>query len=670
MKTNGDGYFAAGEAEQLVSQVESWISSWGVRSAGASIFGASFQAYWRNTFAYYAPIWNSMDWSSSLGYGGEQGELIKMAVPTAKTLATQFATLITRPRIHYEAVTDSMSTKPLQDSRLAKTLMNNDAEEFDFDQLGYEMALGAYVKADIFVSDTWRRDMGTPIGATEDRMSYTGRNFVEIHDKHDVIYDWTIVNERARDWICVRRAVSRWALIELYPQFEAEIRGAPSTYLERQSMPNWFGFQTFESDDHVYLREFYHRRNAVLPEGRMTHFLADGTVIEDGVNPYQDLPVYPLRFDSFNQTSLGYAPFSDLLPSQEIMDNLISSIATNQAAFGVQAVMVPKRSSITINQLRGMNFIEYELDEAGRPLKPEALQLTNTPGEIFTFVENLKRYQMDLSFINENLRGQATSSVTSGAMAATLSANALEMMTTAQKQIKKLFEWLGNRTLYNYKTFATESQVISIVGDGDISYAQDFVGTRDLANVRLIRARLDNPLLSGTSGRLNLVEMLMPLLSTGDTKMAAKIAKIVNGAPLDVVFEDEFTQEQAVDSEIEAFLQGQPILPAITDFAPAYAAKYQRLLNNPRVRSNSDLLAQVLDIIVKRIENWQQLPPEIKAFLFGGQMPPDGAPLPDGAPPPGGGDPAGQGMAPPSEDGASAPSAPAEPIAVQETIGV
>lgn len=656
-----DGYFAAGPVEQLMAQCENWLSAWGVRSTGASLFGASFQQYWRNTFAYYSPIWNSMDWGTSLGYGGEQGELIKMAVPTAKTLANQFATLITRPRIHYEAVTDSMSTRPLQDARLAKTLMNNDAEEFDFDQLGFDMALCAYVKADAFVSATYRRDMGDVTGAVDNQLTYTGRNFIEVHDKHDVVYDWTVVKEQSRDWILLRRAVNRYVLAEQYPQFRDQILAVPSCNMERQSMPNWFGWQTFENDDMIYLREFYHRFNGVLPEGRMTYFLSDGTCLEDDVNQYETLPVYPLRFDTFNQTSLGYAPFSDLLPSQEIMDNLISSIATNQAAFGVQAVMVPKRSAITVNQLRGMNFIEYELDEAGRPLKPEPLQLTNTPGELFTFVENLKRYQSDLSFINDNLRGNASANITSGAMAATLSANALEMMSTAQKQIKKMFEWLGNRTLFNYKRFATEQQVINIVGEGNISYAMDFVGSRDLAHVKSIKARLDNPLLSTTSGRLNLVEMLSPMLQSGNMKMAAKVAQIVNGAPIDVIFDGEFSQEQAVDSEVEAFLQGQPILPAITDFAPAYAAKYGKLLNNPRVRANSELLSQVLDIIVARIQNWNQLPPEIKSFLFGTAMPPP----PEGAPAAGG-----NATQAPAEQPPEGPSAPAEPIPVQDTIGV
>lgn len=658
---NTDGYFASGSVEQLTNQCESWLAAWGVRSTGASLFGASFQQYWRNTFAYYSPIWNSMDWGTSLGFGGEQGELIKMAVPTAKTLATQFATLITRPRIHYEAVTDAMSTRPLQDARLAKTLMNNDAEEFDFDQLGYEMALCAYVKADAFVSATYRRDMGDVTGAVDSQLTYTGRNFIEIHDKHDVVYDWTVRNEQSRDWVLVRRAVNRYVLAEMHPQFRDQILGVPSCNMERQSMPNWFGWQTFDCDDNIYLREFYHRPNAVLPEGRMTYFLSDGTVLSDDVNEYEALPVYPLRFDTFNQTSLGYAPFTDLLPSQEIMDNLISSIATNQAAFGVQAVMVPKRSAITVNQLRGMNFIEYELDEAGRPLKPEPLQLTSTPGELFTFVENLKRYQSDLSFINDNLRGNASANVTSGAMAATLSANAMEMMSTSQKQIKKMFEWLGNRTLYNYKRFATEQQVISIVGEGNISYAMDFVGSRDLKHVKQIRARLDNPLLSTTSGRLNLVEMLAPMLQSGNMKMAAKVAQIVNGAPIDVIFDEEFSQEQAVDSEVEAFLQGQPIMPAITDYAPAYAAKYGKLLNNPRVRANSELLSQVLDIILARIQNWNQLPPEIKSFLFGMEMPP---------PPEGGAAPAGIATQAPAEEAPGGPSAPAEPIPIQDAIGV
>lgn len=656
-----DEYFAAAPTENLVDQCESWFAQWGIRTYGTSLFGSSFAMYWRNVYAFFSPTLNAQDWSTSLSYLGEQGELVRMVVPNAKVLAQQFATLITKPRIHYEAVTDANSARPLEDAKLARALLNVTSQNFSFDDLNYEMAESTYVKGEVFLSCTWRKDMGKETGLSGDQIQYSGDNFVEMHDKHDVVYDWCVTNEKSRDWYLLRRAVNRYNLAEIYPEHRDAILAASSVMMERQAMPQWFGWQTFPSNDLIYLREFYHRPTAALPRGRMCYYLPGGEWLEDKENPYQELPVWPVRFQKFNQTSLGYAPFSDLLPAQEVMDAVISSIATNQAAHGVQAVIVPKRAAITVQQIQGMNYIEYETDDAGRPLKPEPLNLTNTPAELFTFVENLRGYQSDLSSINATLRGQPPPNVTSGAMAATLSANSLELMSNAQKVIKGAFEWLGNRTIRNYKAFGLEPQVIEIVGEGNIGYAKEFVGNRDLVNIRRVQARLDNPLLSSTAGRLSLAQEMMPLLQSGDMKMAAKFAQIVNGAPLDVLFDEDFSLQQAVDMEIEAFLEGKPIIPAVTDYAPAYIQAYKKLLSSPQVRAQSEMLLQILNIINARIFNWQNLDPMFKEAVFNIPSPQPAGPMPQGG---------GQSPQPAPGQAPSAPSTPAQPLVAQPEIGV
>jgi hypothetical protein len=143
-------------------------------------------------------------------------------------------------------------------------------------------------------------------------------------------------------------------------------------------------FNDDESQDIVPVYKLYHARTRACPEGREVTFIGSGKVLDYGDLEYTEVPVY--RMAAYNQhgTSFGYTVAFDLLAVQQAIDRMYSIILSNQSTFGVQNIWMKPGSKVTPNQLAGgLNLFESQE-------KPEAINLTNTPAEIFNFMKMLE----------------------------------------------------------------------------------------------------------------------------------------------------------------------------------------------------------------------------------------------------------------------------------------
>jgi hypothetical protein len=226
----------------------------------------------------------------------------------------------------------------------------------------------------------------------------------------------------------------------------------------------------------------------------------------------------------------------------------------------------------------------------------------------------------EMAMINSTLRGQPPANVTSGAMAATLSANALEFIYSDTKGLTIGLEHLMWISLKNYQKFAKIEQVIDIVGEGNTSIAQTFKA-EDISSLKKAKIRQGNPLLNTIAGRLQLAESILPLLQQGKNDAVSRYLGIIEGAPVDTLFDSELSENVAVTQEIEALQRGENVIPILTDNHPMYIRAYQKLLYSPIVRTRGDLVQSLMQLIQERTTLEMQCPPELKAILRNLPMP-------------------------------------------------
>lgn len=627
-------YFAADEVDKLIDNCEMKVNNWGAAAGSSGFMSQIIKGIWRNNASYYSALLEADAWDTGLTFEGSKGEFVRSIVPKARVLIRQYVGLATKQRYSFDVVTDVADTDPIKTARIGNSIIKHDSEQQHIDLIAERIVETCAIEGFCFVTNTWDTGKGRIYGRMNDEgdMLYSGGNNMELYTLQDCIFDWTKKRQEDLDWIIVRKKMNRWDLAAQFPELKEKITSLPSAQSERLAMPSLAIEPTQIDTDQVYVREFYHRPTPALPFGRMVIYCSHDVVLFDGENAYGCLPGVIFCFQQIKNTLLGYPMMSNLLTQQELYTAEISTIATNHSAFGVQSVLVPKGSNISVNQIsQGMTFIDYTPQNADGGGKPEPMQLTATPPEVFNFVQMLSAGLEELSMINSTLRGQPPANVTSGAMAATLSANALEFIYSDTKGLTIGLEMLMSMSIKNYQQFASVEQCIDVVGEGNVSTAQQFKA-EDIKNIKNVKIRQGNPLLNTIAGRLQLGESILPLLQQGKNDAVSRYLGLLEGQPIETLFESELSEDAAVRLEIEALQRGEPVAPLITDNHPMYIRAYQKLLYNPSVRQNGPVVQSLLSLIMERSQLEMQCPPDVKAMMRGQPMP---QMMPPGSPPPG-----------------------------------
>lgn len=623
MEVNSQEYFASSEAETLISECEKRIQNWSSSAGDTGFMSSVVKAIWRNNAAYYASMLEAEAWDTSLISEGKKGELLRTIVPKARTLVRQHVSLATKQRYSFDVVTDVSDADPMRTAQIGNSIVKYDAEQQKIDLLAERIVETCDIEGWCFVTNTWDTGKGRIYGRMDDdgNMLYSGGNNYEMFTLCDVVFDWTKKRPEDLDWIIIRKKMNRWDLVAQFPEMRESIVGMPSADSEEMTTPSMRMSEGEQDLNTVYVREFYHRPTPALPFGRMTVYCNKDSVLFDGENPYECIPGVMFLFQPIKNTLLGYPMMSNLLATQEMYTNEMSTIATNHAAFGVQSVLVPKGANISASQIaQGMTFIDYTPQNAEGGGKPEALQLTATPPEVFNFTNMLSATLEELSGINATLRGQPPANVTSGAMAATLSANALEFIYSDTKGLTIGLESLMSMSIKNYQKFASVEQIIDVIGEENTSSAQQFKA-EDIQAIKQVKIRQGNPLLNTIAGRLQLGESILPLLQQGKNEAINRYLGLLEGKPVEKMFASEISEETAVQLEIEALQRNEPVAPLISDNHPMYVRAYQKLLYNPGVRQNGMLTQTLLQLMQERQRLEMMCPPDLKAMLRGQPMP-------------------------------------------------
>jgi hypothetical protein len=285
--------------------------------------------------------------------------------------------------------------------------------------------------------------------------------------------------------------------------------------------------------------------------------------------------------------------------------------------------------------------------------KPEPLEFPSTPAEVMQFADRLANELGEISMLNATLRGQPPPNVTSGAMAATLSANALEFLNGAQKALVIAVERSMNHGCQAYKNLASVEQIVDITGESTFAYTKKFKA-QDLGGLRKIYIRTQSALMNTTSGRMQLGESLMDRQLLKDPLL---LIQLINGAPPETLFKSTWTENIAVQSEVDALLEGQNVFPLETDNHPLYIAAYKEILDNPIIREKTELPQIIVPLLKQRMQMELSMDPTLKALLRGQPLPPPQAPSNSKSNP-------SDAMTKEAESGAAAPAQPAEPMPV------
>lgn len=590
-----NSYFAAREAKDVANVL---INK-----------GASFFNYLRsndymtkivdNWRYYYGLFNNDISYGHKVSFTGEQGELVNLPVNHFRNIAQHIYVMITANRPSMEARSVNTDAKSLTQTYLANGILDYYMRERGLEdalKIATEMAVilgSGYIKME------WNATAGEEYDFDEDTLESTYTGDIEFSNLSplDVVFDGTKESWK-QDWVMTRTFKNRYDLAAKYPEQAEKIKGLRTKADEQNyRLALWSNDDT----DDVAVYEFFHKKTESLKKGRYILFLSSDIVLIDMPLPYQQLPVFRITPGNILGTPYGYTPMFDLFPLQEAINSLYSTILTNQNAFGVQNIWFPPGSNNSIASLEGgMNIIQSAE-------KPEAVQLTNTPAEVFEFAKFLIQTMETLSAVNSVTRGNPESSLKSGNALALVQSMALQYISGFQQSYVRMIEEVGTQLINNLKDFAKAPRIAAIVGKSNRTELKEF-SSEDLTNINRVVVDIGNPLARTTAGRVQMAEQMlqMNLLKTPE-----QYFQVINTGKLDTVFEGEVHELILIKQENERMMDGNNPIVSPLDKHKTHIQEHKSVLADSELRENPEVVKVVMEHIQGHLDALRHTDPAL-----------------------------------------------------------
>lgn len=644
-----DKYFAAEEdPADLVLYMERRSELW-FQTLTTSSYMEKIKRSWQSYHGVY------YEDSHAVSFGGETGELVNLPVNHYRNIGQNMLTMVTATRPSFQARAVNTDLKSQIQTNLANGLleyyMRDKRLEGDLKRaVEYSIVMGSgYIKmewnatsgeiydtieAEIEVDELGQEvideETGEPKESRPGYPVYEGDVEFSVLSPFDVVFDTTKETPK-QDWQLCRTFKNKYDIAAKYPELKDEIIAVRT---KSEDSASRLSLTPFDETVDVPVYEFFHRPTESLPRGRYVLYLNKDIVLVDTILPYRKLPIFRISPSDILGTPFGYTSMFDLLPIQDAVNSLYSTVMTNQHTFGVQNIYAERDSGITMTELQGgLNLIEGNPGSA----PPSAMNLTQTPAEIFTFMQQLERSMEVISGINSVARGNPDpkQNLRSGNALALIQSQALQFISGLQQSYIHLIEDVGTNLVFLLQDFASVPRVAQIAGKSNATYMKNFTG-EDLNAINRVIVDAGNALAQTTAGRLEIAGELMQM---GLIKTAEEYISVLNTGKLETMTESQNKQLLLIRAENERLTDGKTdVMAVLTDDHNLHLREHQAVLADPDLRMDTELVQRTLGHIQEHINILSD--PNVAQILMQLGQTPIQPPMPPGPPmdPNGGGE--------------------------------
>lgn len=614
--TNKSTYFAALPSKDAANEIAHKATSW-----GGNALANDYLDKLRKSWSYYHGNFSGLGSGHALNFVGEQNELVKFPMNHYRNIARHLLNMTTANRPNLKTRASNTDYKSQAQTILADGLLEYYFKEKnleDYVNLATEYAI---VFGEGYVRLGWNATAGQMFEEDEDsgEKFYEGDLEFSNISPFDVIRDSSKEDSKSHDWLIVRSYKNKFALAAKYPELADTIINSQS---KDDLDPIKHSVFSMDKTDDIPIYEFFHVKNDALPEGRYMVYVSPEAVLYDGPLPYRSIPVYRISPENILGTPFGYTVMFDLMPIQEALNMLYSTIITNQNAFGVQNVLIPKGADLNYTQLAGgLNLIEYNVISNG---KPEALNLTQTPAEIFEMIKILEQQMETISGINSVTRGQPEASLRSAASLALIQAQAVQFSSLLQHSYIRMIESIGNGVIEILQDYAKYPRIAAIAGKSQRTYLKQF-SSKDIVQISRVIVEISNALAKTTAGR---AEIANQLITMGLIKNTDQYFTVLNTGRLDSMMEGDQAELLLIRSENEKMMDGAYAQVLAIDNHALHIQEHKALLADPDLRNDPTLVQVALDHIQEHINLLRNTDPGLLALTRQQPLPPLEPPMP------------------------------------------
>lgn len=575
---------------------------------------------------------------------GPQSELVSVQVNDFRNLLMHKASIIKGSKVSWQPMATNDDVTSLIQTKIAKDILEMYTEHKGYDHKFNRMIQNVVDFGESFALQLWdsfagKETMRLPVtnddGTEGIRKFYEGDTDFRVYAPIDVIRDIFISDHDQNRWFIFRDRVNKWDLANKHPEIYDQIisERIQTAYPEEYYINNVY-HNYGESKDLVTLYTFVHKKSPALPDGRIIQFLSENCILSEEALKYDDLPWHRMVDSAIPESNFSYTDSFDMLMVHDLVNMLWSTIITNQKAFGVQNIIMPKGSDIVETQLMGaMNLLEYDPQVSG---KPEALNLLSTPPEIFKTLEALQQMKNTIVGINAVAQGNPPPGVDSGVALNLMQSLNVQYAQGVQESYLKVLSSVGTALINILKQNATEERLIEFTGTAARALVQKFKG-KDVSNVSRVIAQPGNPNQQTVAGRTAIAEMM---LQAGLITTKQDLLEVMETGSIDTMTDGAENQLLLALQENEKLRDGKSVTVHPMDDHVSHIRQHVSVISDLSLRDvggqQNAQGGQVLKIVQDHImEHMKELTnPQVQPILLVLGYPPPG-PAEPAAPAPG-----------------------------------
>ncbi len=589
---------------------------------------------------------------SQVTRGGEQGELAELRVNLIRSHINAKLQIIVAPQLAWSCSAVNSDAKSMADATLGANVL-----EFEWKQKGYQArcssaVLDAIKYGEHFLYDPWDKSIGRAAMALGgvpvpegDIASHSVATWDLLRDPHAKSYE-------ASDWLCPRIWVNKFDLVakiqaavtKTPEQKEAlveKVLAVNSEFLDFSPVGLARGDVQLTNTDFVPLYCFHHKRTPAVPKGRLCLFLKAGVVLEDGPLPdcYADpfpLPIHRMHTGNLDGTPFPYTDTWDAMATQELMDSVQTSLATNIGAYGNQIISAESNQNLPVDQLASGPKILYR-PPGSQP--PVALNFRPAPDSHFKHLDHLRADQRQILGLNDISMGQPQTAQMNAQAFALLASMAIQQNSLAQANYVAFVQRIGRSHLAIFKEMATTERKITIQGThGPTDYQSLSFSGPKLGAVDDAYVTITDPISQTAAGRMMLAQMYS---DRGMIQVPEQLQAVIETGKLEPLTQNLRNELLYIADENEHLQKGD--CPAVTlyDSHQIHLREHKGVLHSMEARNDKRIGEAVYTHMQEHLNILLNTNPQILMAI--GQalpmpmMPPPGGPPgapAGGAPPP------------------------------------
>jgi hypothetical protein len=613
--------------------------------------------------------------TQSVSYGGDNQELLEVTINEYRSFVDQITNMACRNRPAFQAQVSNTDYGSLAQVNASDSLVQYFYEDAYGERKEREVVKIEELYGKAYTHVGWDPDDGEVIQYEEDQFDpATGMNHpVQKTGRAGKLtinrmYWWDVACEPYRSEFDDHQ----WRLLILPKRSKVELQARYPLYakqIETSSLvPNLYEYSVPGCDplqqeplDLCAVRIFYYRRSMAMPLGRKVVFVND-VMVDDNLarnEPVatEEIPLIPFMTCELHGTSMGISELWNLIPLDQLQNQVMSDVATNLESFGRPSLALVEGSDVDIDALA--NGAKIVFVPPGKDAQPQPIKFPEMPQLSLKAIEMFRQFKQSLSGLNAIARGDTSTNITSGAHAALYSQIAIEAQSERALALDLHRERVGNLIIQLLKHYAKHPQLVAVAGIDERPYMQYFE-QKDWGGIKRVKIKTANPMMKNQAGRMQMVELLQkfPGLPFKDPQ---QIVEFVNSGTFKPMIQTTRTSELRIRFENEALFKGPqvqqdmdqttgqptqsvPEVPVLaTDNAASHIFGHLEVLNSPAAMNDPKISGAVLAHIMQHVQIARngdiflaQLlgnPPPQQAPQQPGQPPPDQAQQPGAKPP-------------------------------------